>query len=221
MSNEWEPIADRIRAEYNVPGETPRNEMWRVIEAELAAEETPVVDLSAARARRKAGSRRAGIAVAAAAAAVLVMGVGIGRLTAPAAGPTVVAGDVDRVPSASAITMVAQAHLGRTESVLTMARADARAGRIDPRTAEWASQLLSETRMLIDARGADAEPMTELLMDLELVLAQIVGAAEGASTDGAGETLGRTELELALRTLDEGEVLPRLQAAVPAAMEGV
>lgn len=219
MSNEWESMLDRIRNEYHTPTETPRDEMWRAIEAEMGSGETPVVDLAAERARRKATPRWAGIGIAAAAAAVLVLGVGIGRFTAPSTtAPDIVAEGIEPTPSASAISLVAQAHLGRTESVLTMARADARSGRIDPLTAEWASELLTETRILIDTQADGTEPLAELLMDLELVLVQIVGAAEGESME---ETLGRTELELALRSLDEGEVLPRLQAALPSALAGV
>ena len=218
MSNDRDPMLEKIRAEYHPPGEVPREEIWRGIEDRLGAEEVAVVDLAEERRRRSSGSTWAGLGVAAAAAAVLVLGVGIGRVTAPSAVETVAVQGTETEMGADAIALVAQAHFGRTESLLTMARADARSGRIDPLTADWARELLSETRILIDAHNDPSEPLSELLMDLELVLIQIVGAAEGESTE---ETLARTELELALRSLDEGEVLPRLQAALPSALSGV
>ena len=66
-------------------------------------------------------------------------------------------------------------------------------------------------RLLLDAEGGSAE-VDDLLLDLELVLIQIAAVAETGSMDDAQ---ARTELELALRTLEDGEVLPRIQAALP------
>ena len=59
--------------------------------------------------------------------------------------------------------------------------------------------------------------MGDLLLDLEFVLIQIVSVARTGSMD---EARTRTELELALRSLEEGEVLPRIQAALPSVKAG-
>lgn len=228
MPNERdEELIREVRALYHRPGDVPREPMWEGIERRLeeraSSEErtTAVVDLAAERERRMSSGRGSSgqgmIGLAVAAAAVLVLGVGIGRVTAPTGEVETMASDAPTVEASEAVTRVAQEHFGRTESLLTMARADARVGRMDPMTAEWARTLLSETRLLLDAHPDDASPVATLLSDLELVLIQVVGAAETGSMD---EALGRTELELALRSLEEGEVLPRIQAAAPNVLAG-
>lgn len=216
----------RIGVDYNPPSETPREEMWATIESRIEGDETPrVIDLDAARyARSSAGtqrevsearSTRPAFGWAVAAAAVLVLGVGIGRMsvsTIPAAsGP-----DVTASPSAGGNGLAARTHLGRTEALLTMVRADARDGRVDPAVAVWAEDLLAQTRLLLD-RPTGVEPgLQDLLLDLELVLVQVVGLAEADDDDPQS----RTEVELTLKTLDEGEVLPRIQAQIPLSMAG-
>lgn len=207
-------VLERIRASYNVPGDTPASAMWNAIEARI--DEGQVIDIASARSERiaPASGRWAGWAVAA--AAVLVLGVGIGRMTAPVGTEVASAPEAARAGSAS-LALAAQEHLGRTESLLTMVRADARNGMVDPATAGWAKELLSETRMLMDAPSGTDAAVQDLLLDLELILIQIAGASETGSMD---EARARTELELTLRSLEEGEVLPRIQAAMPAGMSG-
>jgi hypothetical protein len=65
----------------------------------------------------------------------------------------------------------------------------------------------------MDAQGSNDPVLEELLEDLELVLVQLVGITNGASGDPARF---RSEMNLALQGLDENEVLPRIQAVVPA-----
>jgi hypothetical protein len=231
-----DPMLEQIRDAYHVPSETPREAMWVAISGRLGEwrpgdRHEDVIDLAAVRGERaerdqraeRAGSagasrrrsaRSTGWAVAA--AAVLVLGVGIGRITAPEAVETSFAPTVGTEVGTAALTLAAREHLGRTESLLTMVRADARTGRIDPATAGWASGLLSQTRLLIDQDGSDPT-VNDLLLDLEFLLIQIVGVAETGSTDVAR---ARTELELALRSLEEGEVLPRIQAVLPPGLPG-
>jgi hypothetical protein len=217
----------RLRATYNVPPETPREQMWAAIATGLdrTPSATEVVDLSEARRRRvaileeRAGSHRV-MGWAVAAAAVLVLGIGIGRMTAPlpmeSAGPAVIATDGARPDGA--MSVAAAEHLGESESLLTMVRADAHSGRVDPATAEWANGLLAQTRMLLDARAGRSPAVHDLLLDLELVLVQIAGVAETGSLD---EARTRTELALALRSLDEGEVLSRIRAVLPPGLAGI
>jgi hypothetical protein len=219
-------MSDDIRTQftkYNHPPETPREEMWEVIAARIRAHEPSedatydgVDDLEAARRRRRGW---AGPRSWAAAAAVLIIGIALGRATAPGGpsaaveqGPAETGAAVR--PTAAALGFAAREHLGRSESLLTMVRADARSGRLDPSVAPWARSLLSQTRLLLDVqRGADPE-LDELLGELELVLIQIVGVAEAVGD----EARMRTELDLTVGGMDEREVLARLRAAMPAGM---
>jgi hypothetical protein len=227
MSDERnDPMLEQIRDAYHVPGETPREEMWETISEAISGRpgerDADVIDIAAVRDERAeaAGTsttrsaRSTGWAVAA--AAVLILGIGIGRITAPDAVETAFAPTIRTAVGTAALTLAAQEHLGRTESLLTMVRIDARAGRIDPATAGWASGLLSQTRLLIDQGGGDPT-VNDLLLDLEFLLVQIVGVSETGSTDAER---ARTELELALRSLEEGEVLPRIQAVLPPGLSG-
>lgn len=221
----WSPIRDA----YNAPAGTPKEEMWSAIshrlgwtgDAERRAVGSEMHDLAEAR-RRLGGSpagsapaihRVAGWAVAA--AAVLVIGIGIGRMSAP--GPVATGPAAGAAAAGTGVALAAREHLGRTESLLTLVRADARDGRVDPAVAEWAEDLVAQTRLLLDRPGGVEPGVRALLMDLELVLVQVVGAARaGSETDGRA----RTEVELTLRSLDEGEVLPRIQAVLPDGMLG-
>jgi hypothetical protein len=209
MSDErWEPLVKRLREDYNPPPEVPREEMWTAIRFGMSQPATDVLSLRGARSRRLS-LRRHPLAWASAAAAVLVLGFGIGRLTAPEAA-------VDEGLTVVRRSSVARAakleHLGRTESLLTMVRADARTGTVDPGMVKWARGLLAETRLLMDMPGADDPAVGELLEDLELVLVQIVGVAE-SEDDPARK---RSELTLALEGLEERDVLARIKAVLPA-----
>jgi hypothetical protein len=215
-------MSDEIKRHYNHPPETPRDEMWDVIVARIR-EPAPSEDVTGGmvddlETRRRRGGW-AGPRSWAAAAAVLVVGIALGRATAPA-GPSegAPAAAVDRTegvrPTPAALGLAAREHLGRSESLLTMVRADARSGRLDPAVAPWARSLLSQTRLLLDVqRGADPA-LDELLGELELVLIQIVGVAETAGD----EARMRTELDLAVGGMDESEVLTRIRAAMPAGL---
>lgn len=227
MTNRDDPrLWARIAAEYNPPPETPRDEMWdriaaRIAEGDESGGEAHVVDLSEARERRGAdgthatGPRRwAGWAVAA--AALLVLGVGIGRMTAPERPLASEPEATTPRAGSSGLGLAAREHLGRTESLLTMVRADARDGRVDSEVAAWAEDLLAQTRLLLDRPDGVEPELRDLLLDLELVLVQVVGIAE----TGADDDRARTEVELTLRSLDEGEVLPRIQATLPQTMSG-
>ncbi len=215
MSEErMEEMLQELKASYRVPSETPREEMWSAISSRLDAPQTEVLDISIAR-RRRAFTASGAVGWAAAAAAVLLLGVGLGRMTAPEGGERAPIATMQMTPKSMAFA--AQDHMRRTESLLTMVRADARTGRIDPTTARWARGLLSQTRLLMDAQDDATPRMNDLLLDLELVLAQIVGVAETGSMD---EGRARTELDLLLRSLNDGAVLPRIRAAFQVGLAG-
>jgi len=205
-------LGDLLREEYNAPPPTPRDEMWTAIEAGLGTGSADVRSLDSAPSRRWAALRRP-LAWGAAAAAVLVVGVGIGRLTAPAPTPVAEApAETVDGANASILRVAAVQHLGKSEMLLRMVRADGRGGRVDPTVGTWARGLLTQTRLLLDS-SADQDPaMRELLEDLELVLVQIVGVSQVAGED---ESRVREELTLALRGLEQREVLSRIQAVVP------
>jgi hypothetical protein len=211
-------VTEMLRGQYNPPPETPREAMWAVIQAGLGRGAT-VRAIEEARARRADSGRRP-FAWAVAAAAVLILGIGIGRMSAPRQAATTAPGVATTTPTAMPTTpdrtvlrAAAMDHLDRTEALLTVVRADARDGRVDPTMRTWARGLLTQTRLLLDAPGTGEPAMRELLEDLELVLAQIVRVAE---VEGVDQARARNEMNLALRGLDDRDVLPRIQAVVPA-----
>lgn len=231
---EW---VDAVRDTYHAPPEAPRDEMWAAIQAGMAASDGPggatdgVVDLARERARRepRGGSAwprllRSPARWAVAAAALLVLGIGIGRWSATtgpvpptgtASGPA--GGTVAEAPGASGLELAARMHFGRTESLLATVRSDARTGRVDESVGPWARALLSQTRLLMDARGETPDDVQQLLSDLELVLVQVLGAAE---TRGMDQERAREELDLMIRSLERGEILPRIRSAAPSTMAG-
>lgn len=209
MSREpMDELIGRLRESYHRPPPTPRDEMWASIAERLDAPGEEVVSIEQARELRAARSYRP-LGLVAAAAAVLVLGVGIGRMTVPVS--TVETGSYGEADP-EVMRAAALDHLGRTESLLTLVRADASSGRVDPVVGTWAKSLLTQTRLLLD-RGEGDPAMRALLEDLELVLVQIVGVSE---TDALDEGRARSELTLTLEGMDEREVLSRIQAVVPA-----
>jgi len=210
---EW---VTRLRHEYHAPAPTPREEMWAAIAPRLGSRETPTLSLDEARARRVPPRRL--LAWVAATAALFVVGIGIGRSTAT--GPSVstptgvanapVDGGGPAAPNAP-LRMAALRHLERTEGLLTMVRADGRAGRIDPTVRPWATALLAQTRLMLDHTATADPAMRTLLEDLELVLVQIVGASELSSD----EERTAAEVTITLDAIERREVVPRIQALMP------
>jgi len=198
-----------LREGYNPPPQTPREEMWAVIQSRLgAAPGFGVYSMDEAR-RGKANRLYRPLAWVTAAAALLVLGLGIGRMTAPEGGP---ASAVAAAPNPEVLRTASLDHLVRTETLLTLVRADARAGRVERSLSDWARGLLSQTRLLIDAQGDSDPAMRRLLEDLELVLVQIVGVTNENENDPARV---RSELNLALDGIEERDILPRIQAVIP------
>jgi hypothetical protein len=187
--------------EYHRPPETPREAMWAAIDAE--------------RLRRRAARRLPRLGPASrwslGLAAVLVLGIAIGRWIRPGAGngtvtpPIPVAG---RSSEGVAYELAAAQYLSRTESLLAGFRADARTGgRPDAQFLGQARELLSSTRLLLDSPAGRDPQLKPLLEDLEVVLAQI--ALLPASHDSA-------DVQLINQGIDQGSVLTRLRAAIPA-----
>ncbi|MBD3236034.1 MAG: hypothetical protein GF330_04975 [Candidatus Eisenbacteria bacterium] len=178
---------DRLLAglpdDYHPPPPAPRDRIWRRIETRRRAE-------------RVARWPRRILRPAAVAAAALLVGILVGRQLWPTRepGPTSVGA---RVPASTqgmrptpaaegraaapasphaghSLQWTAARLLGRAETFLTYVR-DAQAGdATNMRRTQWARDLLSETRMLLDAPAGRGTAMDALLRDLELVLVQIV-----------------------------------------------
>jgi hypothetical protein len=180
---------------YHEPPPVPRAELWARIQTERQT------------IRRLRPPRRAwplGIA------ALLALAFGIGRLTAPkdrqmASTPA----PVTAVPewANEALAVAATQHLSRTEAFLTDFRAQSHS---DARTAAFstsARELLSSTRLLLDAPGLRDPRTRALLQDLELVLAQI--------TQLEVEARGG-DLDLIRDGLNQRGLMARLRTAIPA-----
>lgn len=204
------PEAIRVLAQgINQPPATPREEMWARIQAARTDRPTDrqVIPLSAGPSARRSASRL--IVWAAGIAAVLLIGIALGRRSmngAGPAGPSTIAAVPDstmpRERKTTAYTVAAVQHLSRVETFLTTLRTS----KPDSQFASQARDLLSSTRLLLDARDMDPR-VRRLLADLEDILVQIV------QYDANGR---REDLDLITDGLNERQVLPRLHSVIPA-----
>ncbi len=185
---------------YHAPHPTPREEMWKRIEA--------------TRRNRHVIEIRPWMRWALAAAAVLVIGIGIGRWTAhqPAALNAPVVASADSVRSDVAYQVAAQQYLTRTEVLLTDFRTQSARGRLDPQFVAAARDLLTTTRLMLDSPAANDPRLQPLLEDLELVLAQI--------TQLPAEPGRANEMNWINQGLNQRSVLTRLRTATPAIPAG-
>jgi hypothetical protein len=138
------------------------------------------------------------------AAAMLVIGVLAGRMS--------VGGVAAVTPASVAVTPVqnpndraAERLLGQTAVLLAALPSDRDSGAVDPTIAADGARLLGTTRVLLDSPVADNERIRNLLLDLELVLAQVARLQHQRAHD---------ELQFIQSALDERDIVPRLQSAV-------
>jgi hypothetical protein len=207
--------------QINPPPPTPREEMWRRIEAQRKA--AKVV-------RPRFGARR-WLLPAVAAAAVLVLGFLLGRVwnttplpddapsaSAPnddasetlAAAPTPGDTPVDKAspPLSRAQLMHAANHFSRSGVLLAQFAESAEDEEpLDPQLHEWARNLLTNTRLLLDSPLGKDPQYRKLLRDLEYTLASIVQASTNE-----GET---EERRWVAGQVDESSLVERLQLVVP------
>jgi hypothetical protein len=187
--------------EYHLPPDTPRDAMWRVIEAQRRAD------------RARHATVRRWVPWAAAAAALLAVGVGIGRLSAPGTlgpGPapaTVAATAAGPRVNETAYRLVTVEHLSQSEAFLTLFRASVRSGGEERRASATARQLLATNRLLLDSPAGRDRRTRVLLQDLELVLAEIAQLSPEAT---AGDR------RLIREDMERGGMLARLRTVVPA-----
>lgn len=94
-------------------------------------------------------------------------------------------------------------HMGRAATLLTAFRTDRRTPASQEDLAEWARELLAETRMFLGLADSASPVEEELLQDLELVLIQIAGLGPGAPN---------FEWDLARESMERQGTLTRLRA---------
>lgn len=193
-----ETLASAAR-EYRRPPATPREEIWAGIEAGRRRQAaTPVIALAD---RRRSTWIRAGLALA----AVLLLGIAIGRWQpAVVTGPT--PADAALAANERGTTMVRYAaieHLSRINALLT----DYQTGTGAEELRGNARDLLSRTRLLLDARYLEDPAIRALLEDLEMLLIQVAQLP----SNGVG-----TERALIDDNLAERAIRPRLRNAIPA-----
>ncbi len=200
-------------AEYNRPNATPREEIWKRIQARRAAGATPAMGYPT--------SFRVYGGIGLAAAATLLIGIVIGGGLQRASQPVIAVngaptGDLARsaadsvaAPAAETYRRVMVEHIGNSEAMITSFRANARSGKVDKQMADWSGGLLLRTRMLESSPASNDPVMKRLLEDLDLVLAQI--------TQYSGRpTHHPDDLDLIEQSIDQRGVMTKLRATIPA-----
>lgn len=192
-------LKDAARTTYHAPGPTPRDQMFKRIEA--ARRHKQVIEI------------RPWMRWALAAAAVLVLGIGIGRLSVKTPPPGVavvphsaVADSIDMLAN-QAYQIAATQYLSRTETFLTAFRADANRSANTARLARQARDLLTTTQLMLDSPAARDPRLRSLLEDLELVLMQI-SLLNPLENDH--------DRDLITQGMNQSNVLPKLRSAIPA-----
>ena len=223
---QWDKRLSAATDRYNRPPETPREEIWRGIEAARAVgrrdgEGRQVADSIPTRVRRELPDwLRRGVLWPAAAAAVLLLGIAIGRLpfpegevvaerTLPAETPSVTPRSGD---PAAAYRFAASPLFGRAETLLLQLMTQDR--EISPRQnfSTRAADLLAETRLLLDSPAADTPELRALLEDLELTLTRVVTIAARQLADEQSDA----EMKTLENGLERKAILPRLRARLAA-----
>ena len=199
----------REAGNYNIPPETPREEMWAAIQARRLKKTEKTEKTEGSRIGiiplRHLRPLRLPIGIA----ALLALGIGLGRLSIPRpqpVSPPEIGSEVAPRSSNMAYQVVTAEHLGQSEVFLTLFRASVRRGGSEQIASATARQLLANNRLLLDSPAADDGRTRLLLQDLELVLAQIAQLSSRPSS---------SDLDLITEGLEGGGVMSRLRTAVP------
>jgi len=205
MSEEqFEEFVRKAAAGYREPPPTPREEIWKRIEAarrDPRRPSTPVVDLAA----RRRLVRRWGTIVLAA-AALVTLGIAIGRLSLPAPVETPViatAPSSDTTSGPNLLHVAAVATLSQVATLFT----DYDADRISDDFRANTRNLLSKTRLLLGSPRLSDPQLKQLLEDLELLLVQVARL----SRTGQGDERAFIDNGMADRAIRQ-----RLRNAIPA-----
>lgn len=190
-----------VARDYRVPPAPPLDAMWQQIEQ---------AHWSAGRRRRWLPRRLAPwLAAGVGMAATLLIGIAIGR-QGGAETPRLPAAAVAQMPDsprdATPYQLATGRYLGEAVELLGALPAGGRSTRADSALVEQAYDLLSTTWILLDSPAAEDPEIRTLLLDLELVLAQVSGLSTRRTT--------LVEVQLINEALEERDVLPRLRTAV-------
>ena len=160
---EFNDLVAQLADEHHSETVVPRDRMWANIQDR--------------RAKPSRNSRIRGWQVPLALAAILVVGIGIGRWSKPIpeAGPVAVEVEAESSPMPGIYRHSAMSLFDAAEVRLTDFRMGGKEAEVDRLTTDWAAKMLIQTRLLQRTPVGEDLEMESLLMDLELVLAQIVG----------------------------------------------
>lgn len=172
---------NKMARTHNPPPEVPRDRMWEKIDA-ARAERRGVLQPDFTAKRRPVFRI---MRLAAGIAAILVLGVFIGRVTQTATGPTPGANPapvavldektVDPGLRKDIYNLAARDLFSRADYLLTDFKVRSCGKNDMSEVPDWAGGMLIQTRLLMDTSVAEDPEMSNLLEELELVLAQIVG----------------------------------------------
>lgn len=186
-------LLDDVKESYRRPPAVDADAMWRGVEAEIFAEPAKP-------------SRRWAMPMVAAAS--LLIGIAAGRYTAPRS--LAVAEADTRAPTVA--TVVAGPYQQTTEEVLARAavllaalRTTDANGAVSRDLPTQATRLLGTTRLLIDSPASTDPRMRNLLLDLELTLAQVARMQPAR---------GEADLMLINEAVAERDIVPRIRSAV-------
>jgi hypothetical protein len=208
--SKFEEFLQRESKGFRMNEQPPADAMWNSIERDVAEAIDPFR-------RRRGESRRRWLMIGTAIAATLVFGVAMGRWSAgpsastqqTAAAPRLFVEDSVRITEHARAATVA--HLLETEVFLTSVRADLRAQRSDEDLSGRSRELLARTRLLLSARGERSPQVSELLKDLELLLAEIAAVSDSPRA---------MDVKLLDETMRQGDILPRIRTTLPAPSAG-
>lgn len=179
-------LADAER-HYHRPPPAPVETIWAGVAEELY---------------RRPARRRLPWATAGIAAAALLVGAVGGRLSVRTPPPATRA-QLD--PALDPADRATERLLGQTAVLLAALPSSRDTTLVDPSIAADGRRLLGTTRLLLDSPAADNARIRNLLLDLELVLAQVARLQHQRAHD---------ELNFIQSALDERDIVPRLQSAV-------
>jgi hypothetical protein len=202
--NRFDDVLSGLPRSFNDPPPPPLDEMWAVIEDK---------HFNAAVSKPR-WSRSLSFVPWLAAAATLLIGIGIGRYLAADASPAETTPQTIATQAAPAElqSRVVDAYrdettqyLGQAAALLISLPAAGAPDLSDARFADKASDLLVTTRLLMDSPAAQDPRLRGLLEDLELVLVQIARLRVERN---------KSDLDLIHQTVEQGDVMSRLNSAV-------